>query len=385
MGLAFSSEVGSPEEAFRECTDGEALGAAVVVAEFLVRSAVAPTDDLLPVAAALLLRDGAVATAAVERALEGRLAAAAVAACEEEEITSLAPSLLLLDPALARARHRCVPSRLPEAAWWAVYVDALLAAAAQQLPRLLRQERACGVLRELAGAPVGGDGQLSRLPADALARVACCLPAASVLSLGGASRALFALGHADPVWRQLVARDFPDVEAGGRARYEAVARGQQGVPPGALEAVDGFLRARWGGRCCVYGGWGSPHLAVTMLWRSAGVCHRGLEPQICRPQAGLLLTRLSLALDRRPPCAPSSSSSSTTEIRSGASARRRSCCCSPAARRARHAAGPAPTRRAARWRSRRCTASCTGRRPRRRLTRSAPPSLGVARARWRLR
>ena len=185
MGLAFSSEVGSPEEAFRECTDGEALGAAVVVAEFLVRSAVAPTDDLLPVAAALLLRDGAVATAAVERALEGRLAAAAVAACEEEEITSLAPSLLLLDPALARARHRCVPSRLPEAAWWAVYVDALLAAAAQQLPRLLRQERACGVLRELAGAPVGGDGQLSRLPADALARVACSLPAASVLSLGG--------------------------------------------------------------------------------------------------------------------------------------------------------------------------------------------------------
>ena len=45
-----------------------------------------------------------------------------------------------------------------------------------------------GVLRELAGAPVGGDGQLSHLPVDALARVACgvcSLPAASVLSLGG--------------------------------------------------------------------------------------------------------------------------------------------------------------------------------------------------------
>ena len=53
--------------------------------------------------------------------------------------------------------------------------------------RLLRQERAWGVLRELAGAPVGGDGQLPRLPADALVRprVACSLPAASVLSLGG--------------------------------------------------------------------------------------------------------------------------------------------------------------------------------------------------------
>ena len=384
MGAAFSSEVGTSEEAFRECTDGQALGAAVVVAEFLLRSAVAPTDDA-PVAAALLLRDGTVATAALERALEGRLAAAAVAACEEQEIASLAPSLLLLDPALARARHRCVPSRLSEAAWWALYVDVLLATAGQQLPQLLRQERACGVLRELAGAPVGGDGQLSRLPTDALARVVCSLPAASVLSLGGASKALFALGHADPVWRQLVARDFPDVEAGGRARYEAVARGQHGVPPGALEAVDGFLRAHWGGRCCVYGGWGSPHLAVTMLWRSAGVCHRGPQPRICRPQAGLLLTPLSLALDRRPPCAPSSSSSSTTEIRYGASARRRSCCCSPAARRARHAAGPAPTRRAARWLSSRCTASCTGRRPRRRLTRSPPPSLGVARARWRLK
>ena len=186
MGLAFSSEVGTPEEAFRECTDSQALGAAVVVAEFLVRSEVTPTDDLLPVAAALLLRDGAVATAAVERALEGRLAAAAVAACEEQEIASLAPSLLLLDPALARARHRCVPSRLSEAAWWALYVDSLLAAAGQQLPRLLRQERACGVLRELAGAPVGGDGQLSRLPADALVRVACSLPARPACSASAA-------------------------------------------------------------------------------------------------------------------------------------------------------------------------------------------------------
>ena len=43
-----------------------------------------------------------------------------------------------------------------------------------------------GGLREACGrARVGGDGQLSRLPADALARVACSLPAASVLSLGG--------------------------------------------------------------------------------------------------------------------------------------------------------------------------------------------------------
>ena len=43
-------------------------------------------------------------------------------------------------------------------------------------------------MREACGrARVGGvgDGQLSRLPADALARVACSLPAASVLSLGG--------------------------------------------------------------------------------------------------------------------------------------------------------------------------------------------------------
>ena len=111
MGLAFSSEVGTSEEAFRECTDDQALEAAVVVADFLVRSAVAPTDDLLPVAAALLLRDGAVATAASERALEGRLAAAG-----------------------------------------------------QQLPRLLRQERACGVLRELADAPLGGDGLVRPKP-----------------------------------------------------------------------------------------------------------------------------------------------------------------------------------------------------------------------------
>ena len=238
------------------------------MAAFLVHSGVAHTDDLLPVAAAVLLQDGAVAAAALERALESRLAASAVAPRADQEIASLAPSLLLLDPALASARHQCVPSRLSETAWWALYVDALLTAAGQRLLQLLRQERACGVLRELAGAPVRGDGQLSRLPEWALAQLACRLPAASVLSLSATSRALFALGHAD-VWRQLVARDFPDVEAGGRARYEAVARGRQGVPSGALEAVDAFLRARWGGRCCVYGGWGSPHLAVTMLWRSA--------------------------------------------------------------------------------------------------------------------
>ena len=34
------------------------------------------------------------------------------------------------------------------------------------------------------------------------------------------------------------------------------------------------------------------------------VCHTGLEPQASRPQTGLLLTRLSLALDR-PSCAAS--------------------------------------------------------------------------------
>ena len=81
-----------------------------------------------------------------------------------------------------------------------------------------------GVLRELAGAPVSGDGQLSRPPADALVRVACSLPEASVLSLGGVSRALFALGHADPVWRQLVERDYTFSLRGRLARGQLPTR-----------------------------------------------------------------------------------------------------------------------------------------------------------------
>ena len=188
--------------------------AAVAVAEHFVRSAVVQLDELLPAATAHLLHGGALSNEVVERIrLEGRGAASSAAARDEHEIASLAPALLQLDPLLARARHLCVPSRLPEAAWWALYHHTLLTAAAQQLPLLLQQERACRVLRELAGAPLRSDGGLSQLPASVLWRVASHLPAASVLSLGGASRALFPLGHAD-VWRHLVARDFPDVAPG---------------------------------------------------------------------------------------------------------------------------------------------------------------------------
>ena len=33
-------------------------------------------------------------------------------------------------------------------------------------------------------------------------------------------------------------------------------------------------------------------------WKYVNVCHTGLEPRTSRAQAGLLLTRVSLALDR---------------------------------------------------------------------------------------
>ena len=42
-----------------------------------------------------------------------------------------------------------------------------------------------------------------------------------------------------------------------------------------------------------------PGAAQITAWDMLRVCHRGLEPQASRPQTGLLLTRVSLALDRR--------------------------------------------------------------------------------------
>ena len=90
--------------------------AAVAVAEHFVRSAVVQHDELLPAATAHLLHGGALSNEVVERIrLEGRGAASSAAARDEHEIASLAPALLQLDPLLARARHLCVPSRLPEA------------------------------------------------------------------------------------------------------------------------------------------------------------------------------------------------------------------------------------------------------------------------------
>ena len=156
------------------------------------------------------------------------------------------------------------------------------------------------MLRELAGAPVGGDGQLSRLPADALVRVACSLPEASVLSLGGVSRALFALGHADSVWWQLVECDFPDVEAVARPLRGRVA----GDPYGG-----GARRARGGGRLARALGRALLHLrrvVVATSYRDDAMALGWRMPQRA-PTPDLQTPGRSATHTFEPPCAPSSS------------------------------------------------------------------------------
>ena len=261
MGTAQSSSVGdapSTEEATR------------VVSEWLLHSAVQTQHDtLLPDAVARLLRTGAVSEAVQSWAQQNRQLKHSEPPQDEQDAGGLlAPSLLLLDPALAIARSQCVPSRVSERVWWALCVHALRNVATAQLPQLLAQERAHRALRELALLSPQGGGKLSKLPAPALERIAAALPAASVLDLAATCKPLFALGYVESVWRAQAARDFPDVVPAGRARYEEVARGGHSVPPGTLEAVHAFLSSSWGTAEYVYGGWGSPHLEVAMLWRT---------------------------------------------------------------------------------------------------------------------
>lgn len=258
-------------------TDAPALTAeeaARAVSEWLLHSAVQTEHDaLLPYAVARLLGTGAVSEAVQTWARQNRQQLKQSEPPEDEQEAGglLAPSLLLLDPTLALARSQCVPSRVSERVWWALCMHALRTVATAQLPQLLAQERAHRALRELALMPPQGGGKLSRLPAPALERIAAALPAAGVLDLAATCKPLFALGYARSVWHAQAVRDFPDVVRvpAGRALYEEVARGGHSVPPGTLEAVHAFLGASWGSVECVYGGWGSPHLEVTMLWRTA--------------------------------------------------------------------------------------------------------------------
>ena len=145
---------------------------------------------------------------------------------------------------------------------------------------------------------------------------------ASVLSLGGVSRALFALGHADPVWWQLVERDFPDVEAVARPLRGRVA----GDPYGG-----GARRARGGGRLARALGRALLHLrrvvvatsyrddAMALGWRMP---QRAPTPDLQTPGRSATHTfepRLGQAAALR----AESELSSTTEIWSGAADVRR--------------------------------------------------------------
>lgn len=261
MGASQSADAApAPEEATR------------VVSEWLLQSSVQTQHDaLLPDAVARLLGTGAISEAVQTWARQHRQQLKQSEPPQEEQDAGehLAPSLLLLDPTLAIARSQCVPSRVSERVWWALCIHALRTVATAQLPQLLAKERARLTLHELALQSPRGGGKLSRLPVPTLECIAAALPAASVLNLAATCKSLFALGHAEVVWRAQAARDFPDIAPAGRARYVEVVRGGYSVPPGTLESVHAFLSSSWGTAEYVYGGWGSPHLEVTMLWRTA--------------------------------------------------------------------------------------------------------------------
>ena len=123
---------------------------------------------------------------------------------------------------------------------------------------------------------------------------------ASVLSLGGVSRALFAFGHADSVWWQLVECDFPDVEAVARPLRGRVA----GDPYGG-----GARRARGGGRLARALGRALLHLrrvVVATSYRDDAMALGWRMPQRA-PTPDLQTPGRSATHTFEPPCAPSSS------------------------------------------------------------------------------
>ncbi|KAL1512387.1 hypothetical protein AB1Y20_005645 [Prymnesium parvum] len=185
-------------------------------------------------------------------------------------------AVLRLDPRLELARYRCVPSVAHESVWWEEYLRCLREAAAAALPRLLREAEARARLEEWRARPPVAAGALAPLTASLLLELAKALPdARALLELGATSRGLYPLAHHPQPWALLFQRDFPDIAAtlaapssADRKLYMDVATGRVGrAPAGVVWLADRLLAAEWGDATLSYGGWGAPHLKVSVLRR----------------------------------------------------------------------------------------------------------------------
>lgn len=75
----------------------------------------------------------------------------------------LLSSLLLLDPALERARYRCVPSVANESVWWTTYLRCLNEETLLHLPSLCREQEAADALSRASRALPAGAGAMVSL------------------------------------------------------------------------------------------------------------------------------------------------------------------------------------------------------------------------------
>ncbi|KAL3931003.1 MAG: hypothetical protein SGPRY_001302 [Prymnesium sp.] len=134
----------------------------------------------------------------------------------------LLSSLLLLDPALERARYRCVPSVANESVWWTTYLHCLNEETLLHLPSLCREQEAADALSRASRALPAGAGAMVSLELNALLHLAAALPdVRSLLSLAATCRSMYPLAHHPYPWKSAFRRDFPEVAATLESSREA--------------------------------------------------------------------------------------------------------------------------------------------------------------------
>ena len=136
-----------------------------MVAEWIVRSDLGAFSSsccagaLLKASVQQLLCDGAVAAAAEADSRAARITGQRGRGSQDVEAGSalaneeLLAALLALDPRLAQARFRCVPSVTSEGHWWETYLRCLRAEAQLHLPALCLRAAAATSLASLAAMP----------------------------------------------------------------------------------------------------------------------------------------------------------------------------------------------------------------------------------------
>lgn len=248
------------------------------------------------------------ATASLDAAVERLLSSGAAAAAAEVAVREwrrrqdnvahheapaneerLLAALLVLDPQLRQTRYRCVPSVTNEAHWWACYLNCLREEVQCTLRSLCKQAEATASLVSISAQPLAPVhcGHLARLEPTALLHLAASFAdVESLVRFAATCKSLYPLAHHPQLWQWAFRRDFPDLAFGllaadltlvlradlptGRQVYMAVAAGRAGdVPPGVAWLINQFLAQEWGDAHVRYGGWGSAHLRLQPLRRTA--------------------------------------------------------------------------------------------------------------------